>query len=625
MSRGRAVIAGLASVVALSPLALACSAYSPSGFARNDAGADGALAVASDAAGADAHFADGAIPAAPDAGGAEDNRADPGVYAATCLDGIGLDCANPSCAQAASCCVGVSSSVCCTIAAAPIDLMFACATGTCDTLTRFTTFGDVGPVRTSDGAFAPESDHGTDSGAILSDAVDPRASMLTITASLAVPAHTLDVDAIGVGLVAGGPTAHVVPLAAVVVSAARRQILLLLGETIAGVLTAPTDDAMHDYELTIDPRGTVRVTVGTNTLSATVALPSTPLRVAFFGRATNPSASTSGLPARIGALHVSSRGCDQPTALTRMGPITIVDHTGAALLSSATDPSVASDGTDVFLAFSAPVMSDPSHSAIFIGMREADGAFHVRAPATGTQPVLAPTPGDALESPALVNDAGTWSLFATRVHADVRSIVHARGTSMHALSFGSPLDVVTPDLAGDVSSPAPIPNDPTRLVARYVPGGASSAASAELVVLLLAASGATATPSAGLCGADSTCANGARSQAHLYASRAASIAFDADDVDDPAIVLYDHVYRLYYAGRLGARWSIGMLVAADLGYWRPANGGAPVLVPEGVGFDAVSVRSPAPLVEGQRLALYFVGSDGDTSSFGLAQGGITAP
>ena len=50
-----------------------------------------------------------------------------------------------------------------------------------------------------------------------------------------------------------------------------------------------------------------------------------------------------------------------------------------------------------------------------------------------------------------------------------------------------------------------------------------------------------------------------------------------------------------------------------------------MLLPEGMGFDAVSVRGPAPLVEAQHLALYFVGSDGDTSSIGLARGGVTAP
>ncbi len=608
-----------------------------------------ALACASpSSSGVDSHRADGGITSFQDAGasvdvgpiapqldgGAEADRTDPGAYAAACLDGRdenhsgGVDCSDTSCQQAASCCVGSSRAGCCTIPGVAIDLHFVCSTGSCDTLSAFTTFGDVGPVRASDGAFVPESDHGGDSGAILASDLDPRASILSITASLGVPSHTADVDAVAIGLVSGGPSAHVVPLASIVVSAARGQVLLLLGEQVAGAATAPGDELLHDYTLTVDPTGLVTATGPGTSLTAMVTLPSAPVHAAFFGRASNPGSSTTGLPARIGSLRVSSTGCDQPAALTRMGAITIIDHTGAAILSTASDPSLASNATSTVLAFTAATMSG-SATAIFVATRESDGAYHVRAPSTGTQPLLAPPAGDAFESPALVFDtvAGTWSLFGTRVHAGARSIFVATSSSADVLSLGAPTNIHV-DLTGDVSSPAPVPQDPSRLVVRHVadPTGDVGARTAELVLLMLDAGSAVATPMAGgVCGADSSCLGGARAQTHLYAARTMTISFDADDVNDPAIVLYDHVYRLYYAGRLGSRWSIGMLIAADLGYWRAATDGTPILAPTGNGLDAVSVRDPAPLVEDGRLSLYYVGDDGDARTIALAAGSAIAP
>jgi hypothetical protein len=606
------------------PLVLACSASDRSGSAT-DAGGH-----AITDAGA---FGDAPTLGAPDAG-AEADRSDPGAYAAACLDGMdqnaggGVDCSDPSCGEARSCCVGSSDARCCTTPIATVDLHFVCAAAPCDTLAGLTTFGDVGPVQTTDGAFAPESDHGADSGAILPTDLDPRASIVSITASLGVPAVTNETDAVGVGLVAGGPSAHVVPLAAIVVSAARGQVLLLVGESVAGAAPAPTDGLLHDYTLSVDPSGHVSATGDGVSLSASVPLPSAPVRAAFFGRATNPGSLPSALPARIGALRVDATACDQPAALTRIGPITIIDHTGAALLDTATDPSLASDGTTAVLAFSAGAMGTGARS-IFVASREADDAFHVRAPATGSQPVLAPPAGEAFESPALAYAGGVWTLYATRVRAGARSLVVATSSSGGAAELGAPIDITIPDLIGDLSSPAPVQGDPTHLVARFVGASAADAdvapGTAELVLLALDVAGASAAPLAGLCGADSSCAGGARSQAHLYAARTATISFDADEVNDPAVVFYDHVYRLYYAGRLGSRWSIGMLIAADLGYWRPASEGAPILAADGNGFDAVSVRGPAPLVENGQLSLYYVGSDGDAQAIALAAGGPVSP
>jgi hypothetical protein len=622
----------LALATASTPLAVACSS-SNSPHASSDAGItlhdDGGSAPRDAGADVGSTIDVGSVPMTGEA-----DRSDPGAYATGCLDGLdqnmsgAADCSDPTCSASPSCCVGRTSSDCCLVPGAAIDLHFVCASGggACDALVGATPFGDVGPVRTIDGAFAPESDHGTDSGAIFADAIDPRAARVTIDASLAVPSATTadGTDAIGVGLVSAGASAHVVPLAAIVVSAARGQVLLLLGDSVAGVATAPTDGDFHDYSLSLGPDGQVSATFAGTTLSASVPLPSTSLHAAFFGRATNPGSLPSGLPARIGSLSVGSSGCDQPTALTRVGAIDLVDETGAVLLDTVESPHVASDGTTTVLVFSAMPMGGGG-SAIFVATRDPDGSFHVRAPTTGSQPILAPDAGDALESPAIAASGGTWTLYGTRLHAGVRSIFVSRSSSSDPLGLATPMDVVIPGLSGDVGSPAIVPGNVDQIVVRHQASAGDIPLAAEFVLADLAPASGVATPSADICAADSPCAGGTRGDANVYAARTSTVRFDADDVDDPAIVLYDHVYRLYYAGRLGSRWSIGMLIAADLGYWRAANDGDAILGPDGNGLDAVSVRDPAPIVENGALSLYYVGSDGDTRTIALAQGASVIP
>ncbi len=608
-------------------LTLACSASASrdGGDARAPA-QDAGTFLPDDASGPDAGSTgfDGGIGAPPEA-----DPSDGPAFASACLDGRdqngvgGLDCADVSCAHAPSCCIGSSDPACCTHPGLSVTLSFACGAGPCDDLARFTAFGNVGPIPARDGTYVPVSDDGADSGAFLDDAIDPRASVVTLGASIAVPNGSVGIDAIGIGLFEGPASAHVVPVAALVVSASRGEILLLLGDSIAGAAPAPTDGIAHDYTLTVGPTGTVTATGGGASLSTQVTLPTGSTHAGFFGRATNPGAGE--LPARIGSFSVGVSACDQPTALERVGAITIIDETNSAMLDTASEPSIATDGTTTALAFTATSMLDPTHPGIFVATRQTDGTFHVQAPGVGAQPLLAPAPGEQLSGPALGATAdGRWILYAARVHADgSRSLVVATSSDASPLSLGSISDLVISGQTGDFSAPAIVPGHSDRLVARHVPGGAElTSRTPELVLLVVTPGAGTAAQAGGLCGADSSCADGVRSEQTVYAARATSVAFDADDVSDPAIVFYDHVYRLYYAGRLGSRWSIGMLVTVDLGYWRVANEGRPILAADGEGEDAVSVRAPAPFVEDGQLWLYYVGSDGDRSTLLRARGGV---
>jgi len=83
------------------------------------------------------------------------------------------------------------------------------------------------------------------------------------------------------------------------------------------------------------------------------------------------------------------------------------------------------------------------------------------------------------------------------------------------------------------------------------------------------------------------------------------------------MITADGLFRLYYAGRRGTRWSVGLLVSPDLETWFPVGA---VLSPDEEGLDAIAVRGPGPFVAADgRVGLYYRASDGVLTSLGLAR------
>lgn len=103
--------------------------------------------------------------------------------------------------------------------------------------------------------------------------------------------------------------------------------------------------------------------------------------------------------------------------------------------------------------------------------------------------------------------------------------------------------------------------------------------------------------------------------ARIYTTSADPFAFDADELAEPAVVFAGGLYRLYYAGRRGTRWTIGLLVSPDLVDWYPAGA---VLGPDDDGYDAIGVRGPAPFVQGSAVGLYYLATDGVSTTLGYA-------
>jgi hypothetical protein len=96
-------------------------------------------------------------------------------------------------------------------------------------------------------------------------------------------------------------------------------------------------------------------------------------------------------------------------------------------------------------------------------------------------------------------------------------------------------------------------------------------------------------------------------------------AFDRDEIGGAAAVVLGGVTRVYYAGRRGTRWSIGVLASDDGEHWNePPN--HVVLGASDAGFDAIGARDPATDVVDGVLHLYYTGDDGARTRIGRAIG-----
>lgn len=97
-------------------------------------------------------------------------------------------------------------------------------------------------------------------------------------------------------------------------------------------------------------------------------------------------------------------------------------------------------------------------------------------------------------------------------------------------------------------------------------------------------------------------------------------AFDRDEVAAPAVLVTDDVIRLYFTGRRGASFGIGLIVSPDAVHWTEPHGGALVLAASPSGFDALGVSDPEPVLQRDALHLYYTGLDGERARIGLAVG-----
>lgn len=654
-----ALVPGIAlaavSVIAVAG-ALGCAAADGAGDEpgrRNDGGAGARDAgAASDAAG---------LPAG-DAGtgafaGENDAPSGAGCFDFVDTDGDGsLDCDDLECSSTPVCCVGSSSAACCRDSTAETLAYAGCTgTGTDALLTctpGVTVFGSPSP-ELREGALVPNGGDRFDSGIVLASEVDPRVSRLEIEATIAAGEGCEScLDSVAIGLTraqALGSSTLVDADLALMVSTASGEVRLLVGGAVSramaldGVRELVGADALAPliYRLETTTEGDARVLVAASAEATAVSLfadvpyaPRGPARVVAWGRSANRGPSDPP-PARITRISVSERICDAPASLARGGEPILPDSLDAWWESGerALAPSVFA--YDDALGERRARMAFVYQGRIHVAAGIEGGRFRALAdPRVPENAILAPGGaewmGGGIGDPVLVRSADTrWHLWFTAIAADgTRSIARADAAAPDQLVFGEPVQVLVPDeLSGAIGWDGPSVVGVTLggvprafLAARRWSAGASGE---ETAIVLFELTDASAAPIPADVTIFDPAAGEVRGDSDVV-RRATGVPsdFDADEVAAPALVVYGGVLRLYYAGRRGTRWSIGVMVSQDGQHWREASDGRAVLSGSGAGFDALSVSDPAPLVEDGELRLYHTGSDGVLASIGLARHAI---
>jgi len=525
--------------------------------------------------------------------------------ARSCFDGVdddgnmATDCEDTGCETTRVCCIGSAADACCAPMATVTTFDLTTCTGEptgCAALVDAGLAPNVvsgSPRFSMDRALVPVSTDRVD--AIVdfpSLALSPRAERILVRATISAPATSAQLDATAVGLwTPQTRAASVSPLAAVVVSATRGDVSLVVGDRV--VDSTPLTMGVRDYALEITPTGEVSLQLGAETLHAVVALPAGRVVPVVFGRVTN-DAPESGTT-RLIALSVERRACDLPAALVRSGTLTAAGESSFEVLH-ATDPSVlVRAGQPDLVAFAAPSAMSAAR-AIYLATRDADGLLEAPERLVDIESVSDATD---LGGPHLFADAmGVVSMyFAFRIASgDWRLARLANIEDVSAVNV-----LTTP--AGSFDDPAPLGSD--RLLAREHVAERGS----RLVILSL--SGTAATPASSLCASESDCDDRERFDDYVHTTSADPLAFDHDEVRAPVALEHGGVRRIYFAGRRGTRWSIGMLLEGDDGsFFRIANDGAAVLGPSGSGDDALGVAGPSPIVRDGELELLYAGTDG---------------
>jgi hypothetical protein len=585
------------------------------------------------------------------------------------------DCRDENCAASPFCCLGSSAEHCCEERGSQAVDFSMCSSSEplmCDGIWRV--FGSPAPGIV-DGALVPNGTDHFDSGVVLTDEVDPRLARLTLLATIRAGEEcTACRDGVAIGLTSGrqnfGATTRVSADVALVVSAIQSEVRLLVGDVVVGSLSfdrlrevtgGMITDADVVYELQIKPEGLVSAyarAAGVDGGSGQVEIatdipyvPAGPARVVIWGRTSNRG-NRDPRPTRIRELEVVSHLCDVPASVARESASILPDDVdtwwpdshrihGSSTLVDTDRVTGAQHGLMVFSyeggIFAARGLPDPDRAGYFRALRD---------PQVATNALIGRAEADwiagGVSDPELVRGTDRWRIYFTAISRDgLRSIGRADGEPGFMLQFRSMNIVQMSDLSPqpdpdpdngvdervlgydhpDVATVTVQGQQKTFLAVRKItPGGTS--------IVLYRLDGDHLDPTPVLVPDESGSAL-VTSDAVVRSRDGRGIAFDVDEVAAPALVAYRGLLRLYYAGRRGTRWAIGLMVSEDGIHWWPANGGAPILTGSGaaMAFDALSVSDPDPVVVDpnpdvhgdEELRLYYTGSDGVNMAIGLAR------
>jgi hypothetical protein len=543
-----------------------------------------------------------------------DGAVAPPEEGAACYDAIdndsdsNVDCDEAACAGPV-CCVGSGAAECCAEAIAEQLLVLdACSDGPapdCITGGEVALFGSVLPA-IEDGGLVPQGGSGY-GGAALASPIDPRAVNLSVRASVIVPPTasrcTDCADGAGIALFGELPDGSSRVLAGVIAMGSRNELLVVAADEIihAGALA----EGAHALEIVTDVEGGVIVKDGSVELGRLERL-SLPSRVwpAVYGRTENRAEGVEAV--RVESASVSTSECEAPAALMRR-TAPVVPWSGASWdPDTVRAPSLASweesgeTRTLMVFAYGGQIYSaGPTDLGEFRG----DGGD------PGEPLFTLPAELVVASDPAIVADAGQLHLFFVGTDVDgATSVWKTTGSTGLTPTFEAPLQVLDPAALGvtGIDGISVLASDVVlRMVARVWRDGSSR------IVLLFSDPNGTSWQ----------LPDGSLEAATLRLPQPDDLfAFDRDEVAAPARVRHTDVRGeplelLYYAGRRGTRWSIGLLISEDGLVWRPIG---PVLEGSGVGFDALGVTDPAPLVIDGAVHLFYAGTDGQGFRIGEA-------
>jgi hypothetical protein len=635
----RKVIIAISSMIALVGVGCSLDLSGDEGGRRTaDGGADGG--VGGDSGSADTASpppmstgptTSGPFPASGDSAYAsEDAAGEPGLLgSASCFDGVdnddaadGFDCADPDCAGIASCRVG-NGNLCTVVGASalPIDgcaempATATCLSGIADA------FGSPGPWVAS-GALHPGGNT-ADSGLVYAATVPLRSHRLALKATFQEPtcgAGDPCRDTIALGVTTQTKPeldmgARVRAEVALAYSASREEISLLISGTVAS--SWPFDSASPSWTLVLRPDGLIDVKNEMTSVFTSELMPYAPIddaRVIIFGRSPN-RAYPSPDGAAITSLEVESAVCDIPSAWEERGALSITLSGGAGFpivgpAQVTTEIGGAMDPRRYLVYRDAGEERQGRFMAAFestIGPRSYVLAHTLEAP------ILVPE--SSYESGGIADpdlswdeETGVWHLYYTATDdGGVRGIAHASGETFDTLTRDGTL-AVDPALYEDI---------------RHVEMPSYVRTESGVGVLILRA--------VGLNGGHQLVAfiDDGSGWARLTSSPLDELTergidpvgarFDADEIAHPAVVRVGGSYHIYYAGRRGTRWGIGLLATDELEYVRDVTGeqGA-LLAGSGEDFDSLGVTEPDVVIADGEVALMYIGTDGAERAIGRA-------
>ena len=511
-----------------------------------------------------------------------------------------IDCEDrSSCGATAYCCVGESRAECCAGATTTIDQRFDACVSSDPTvcIASATRFGGPHPTIVG-GAFVPFGDALGDSGLALGEPLDLTRDRVVLEATFEASAdgcgtavNCVDVIGLGVGAIPGIQS-HLVPDVAVAVRPSRGDYALLVGGEVLASRELP--DGPADYALTLAPDGTVELSVDDGSPIIGRYFPLPERSALLYGRTHNLNSESA--PARAASVQVRVAQCDVLDHLARGATAELPPESSG--WGEARAPSVAVDGARTLAAFAVA-------DAIHLAEQEPIAGWTLLGSGTIDAPVLVPPSGDAYDDPELVVGADAYTLFFTHRALGETTIGRADGGPGFGTDFALSATVIPSELVA--------PREPTYLAwsgAHFLAVVDDDAGNGTRIVLLRSADGLTF-----------EYAMGSLPNSIIAAQTDNLGHFAADEVSGPDLAVDNAgIIRLYYAGRRGSRWSIGLLVSGDGSVWRDPNGGTAILTSDGEGYDGAHVSCPSVVFESGEVALYFEASDGNARTIGRATG-----